>query len=121
MATLTVNGGTVLAVNVLDSSSVGRGSPHVLHFRIAGGPPDVTLRASTGLAGDIDFLCDDVATANAVHAANDAGGVLHLDTTGDGPPVLNLDYVAQSADIPHFDRQLGRWIVRARGVQEVAV
>lgn len=79
MATLTANGVT-LDVDVLDSSSLADQRTDVLHFRIGGGPPDVTVRASTGLAGEIDYLCGTAELAAAVHALHKANGVLELDT-----------------------------------------
>jgi hypothetical protein len=79
MATLTADGVT-LDVDVLDSSSLADVRADVLHFRIAGGPPDVSVRASTGLAGEIDYLCATAELAAAVHALHKANGVLELDT-----------------------------------------
>jgi len=35
-----------------------------------------------------------------------------------GPP-YDLSYVALSVDVPHYDPETQRWVVRARGVQEV--
>lgn len=79
MATLSDDSSS-LDVDVLDSSSIGRRRDSVLHFRIGGQPPDVTLRQHTGFAGDIDFSVRDVVTANEIRDMHDTNGVLTLDS-----------------------------------------
>ncbi|MEV0890316.1 hypothetical protein [Promicromonospora sp. NPDC050262] len=72
-------GATELDVTVLDASSLSNPGRSVPHFPIGGGKPDVTVRASSGLAGTLEFLCRDAATADAVYAAHLDGQVLTLD------------------------------------------
>lgn len=72
-------GTTVLDVTVLDASSLSTPRRSIAHYPIGGGPPDVTLRAGTGLSGSLELLCADAATADAVYAAHLSGQVLRLD------------------------------------------
>lgn len=72
-------GATVLDVTVLDASSLSNPRRSIAHYPIGGGPPDVTLRAGTGLSGSLELLCADAATADAVYAAHLSGQVLRLD------------------------------------------
>lgn len=72
-------GASVLDVTVLDASTLSNPRRSIAHYPIGGGPPDVTLRAGTGLSGSLELLCADAATADAVYAAHLSGQVLRLD------------------------------------------
>ncbi|WP_285103901.1 hypothetical protein [Promicromonospora sp. MEB111] len=79
MGTLT-SGSTVVAIDsVLDTSALARPNNSVLHFPIGGGLPSLTRRNSAGVAGTLELLCKDGATADAVHAMHLNGAVVRLD------------------------------------------
>jgi hypothetical protein len=79
MGTLTTGTDILDIEMVLNTSSLINPNASVYHYPIGGGPPNVTIRDSSGLAGTLELLCADAVTADSVYAAHLDGQVLRLD------------------------------------------
>ncbi len=105
---------------LLSSSSLGVSSRNLVHQPLEGGIPEMTIREGSGLAGTLDVLFNEHASASAVYDMHKNPAPIFLTDEWTGTQMWYAVEQGGTCTIPMPTGAEGWYTVRITGVQEVS-